>query len=178
MEDWLALDDAALLAQCRVDLFRASGPGGQHRNRNDTGVRLVHGPSGVRAQATERRSQAQNRANALRRLRRGIALEARRPVDLDRYHPPPRLQAILPFSTGAGEVPKHARIGPSHRDFWTGARALLDLLEATGGAVSDAAAAIGCSTGQLSRVLASEPRLFAAANAIRERRGLHPLRSR
>ncbi len=178
MDDWLALDDAALLAQCRVDLFRASGPGGQHRNRNDTAVRLVHEPSGARAQGTERRSQAQNRANALRRLRRAIALEMRRPVDLDQYHPPPCLQAILPFSAGAGEVPKHGRIGPSHRDFWTGARELLDLLDAAGGAVSDAAAAIGCSTGQLSRVLGSEPRLFAAANAIRERRGLHPLWSR
>ena len=178
MDDWLALDDEALLAQCRVDLFRASGPGGQHRNRNDTGVRLVHEPSGARAQATERRSQAQNRANALKRLRRAIALEARRPVDLDAYHPPPRLQAILPSSAGGGELPKHARIGPSHREFWTGAQALLALLEATEGAISDAAAAIGCSTGQLSRLLGSEPRLFAAANGIRERHGLHPLKSR
>ena len=177
MDDWLALDDEALLAQCRVDLFRASGPGGQHRNRNDTAVRLVHGPSGARAQGTERRSQAQNRANALRRLRRAIALETRRPVDLDAYHPPPRLRAILPASAAEG-VPKHARIGPAHRDFWAGAQALLDLIEASGGAVSDAAAAIGCSTGQLSRLLSSEPRLFAAANEIRGRRALPPLRRR
>ena len=177
MDDWLALDDAALLAQCRVDLFRASGPGGQHRNRNDTAVRLVHGPSGARAQGTERRSQAQNRANALRRLRRAIALETRRPVGLDAYHPPPRLRAILPASVAEG-VPEHARIGPAHRDFWAGAQALLDLIEASGGAVSDAAAAIGCSTGQLSRLLGSEPRLFAAANEIRGRHGLPPLRRR
>ena len=177
MDDWLALDDAALLAQCRVDLFRASGPGGQHRNRNDTAVRLVHGPSGARAQGTERRSQAQNRSNALRRLRRAIALETRRPVDLDAYHPPPSLRAILPASAAEG-VPKHARIGPAHRNFWAGAQALLDLLEASGGAVSDAAAAIGCSTGQLSRLLGSEPRLFAAANEIRGRHGLPPLRRR
>ena len=177
MDDWLALDDETLLAQCRVDLFRASGPGGQHRNRNDTAVRLAHEPSGARAQGTERRSQAQNRANALRRLRRAIALETRRPVDLDAYHPPPRLRAILPASA-AESVPKHARIGPAHRDFWAGAQALLDLLDASGGAVSDAAAAIGCSTGQLSRLLGSEPRLFAAANEIRGRRGLPPLRRR
>ena len=178
MDDWLALDDEALLAQCRVDLFRASGPGGQHRNRNDTAVRLVHGPSGARAQGTERRSQAQNRANALRRLRRAIALETRRPVDLDAYHPPPRLRAILPASVAAEGMPKHARIGPAHRDFWAGAQALLDLIEASGGAVSEAAAAIGCSTGQLSRLLGSEPHLFAAANGIRARRGLPPLRRR
>ena len=177
MDDWLALDDEALLAQCRVDLFRASGPGGQHRNRNDTAVRLVHEPSGARAQGTERRSQAQNRTNALRRLRRAIALETRRPVDLDAYDPPPRLRAILPASA-AESVPKHARIGPAHRDFWASAQALLDLLDASGGAVSDAAAAIGCSTGQLSRLLGSEPRLFAAANDIRGRRGLPPLRRR
>ena len=51
-----------------MEFLRASGPGGQHRNRRETGVRLTHRPTGVVAQATERRSQSQNRALALERM--------------------------------------------------------------------------------------------------------------
>ncbi len=47
----------------------ASGPGGQHRNRTESGVRLVHPPTGLTVTATERRSQLLNRSVALARLR-------------------------------------------------------------------------------------------------------------
>jgi len=62
-------DDEALLAQCRVETFRAGGPGGQHQNVTESGVRLVHLPTGVRVVAREERSQHRNRALALQRLR-------------------------------------------------------------------------------------------------------------
>ncbi|MGC3996638.1 MAG: peptide chain release factor-like protein [Anaeromyxobacter sp.] len=65
----LALGDEALLAQCEETFFVASGPGGQHRNKTESGVRLVHGPTGLVVTATERRSQLQNRGAALERLR-------------------------------------------------------------------------------------------------------------
>lgn len=65
----LALDDAALQAECEEDFFIASGPGGQHRNKTESGVRLTHRPTGVTVTATERRSQAQNRSVAIQRLR-------------------------------------------------------------------------------------------------------------
>jgi len=65
-------DDEALLAQCRVDTFRAGGPGGQHQNVTESAVRLVHLPTGVRATAREERSQHRNRALALRRLRQKL----------------------------------------------------------------------------------------------------------
>jgi len=61
--------DEQLLAECRVETFRAGGPGGQHQNKTESGVRLVHLPSGVRAVAREERSQHRNRAKALERLR-------------------------------------------------------------------------------------------------------------
>ena len=61
--------DELLLAECRVETFRAGGPGGQHQNATESGVRLVHLPSGLRAVAREERSQHRNRARALARLR-------------------------------------------------------------------------------------------------------------
>lgn len=69
----LALDDAALFKACEIDFFVASGPGGQHRNKTATGVRLTHPPTGLSVTATERRSQTQNRAEALARLREGLS---------------------------------------------------------------------------------------------------------
>ena len=72
----LALPGPALLAQCEETFFTAGGPGGQHRNKTESGVRLVHPPTGVVVTATERRSQAQNRGEALVRLRERLGLLA------------------------------------------------------------------------------------------------------
>ena len=79
---WHLLDDEALLAQCEVQAHRASGPGGQHRNKAETAIRLVHLPSGVTASGANQRSRAQNLRMALERLREKLAQRA--------YRPPPR----------------------------------------------------------------------------------------
>ena len=65
----LALDDEALLKACEVSTFVGGGPGGQHRNKTASAVRIVHLPTGVTVTATERRSQLRNRGAALERLR-------------------------------------------------------------------------------------------------------------
>ena len=67
------LPEEALLAECREEFFVGGGPGGQHRNKTASGVRLVHLPTGLLVTATERRSQAQNRGAALERLRERLA---------------------------------------------------------------------------------------------------------
>ncbi len=76
---WHLLADDALLAQCEVQAHRASGPGGQHRNKAETAVRLVHLPSGVAAEGKDERSRTQNLRIALRRLREKLARRAHRP---------------------------------------------------------------------------------------------------
>src|SRR3954451_5124255 len=74
---WTVLSDAQLLGQCDVDTYRASGPGGQKRNKTSSAVRLRHLPSGLIVIAEESRSQHENRARALRRLRQALFLKLR-----------------------------------------------------------------------------------------------------
>jgi ribosome-associated protein len=62
-------DDEALLKECDVVPFRASGPGGQHRNKTLTAVRLLHRPSGVVVIGRRERSLTRNLQDAVARLR-------------------------------------------------------------------------------------------------------------
>jgi protein subunit release factor A len=75
----VSLPGEALLAECDEEFFIASGPGGQHRNKTESGVRLLHRPTGVLVTATERRSQSQNRGAALERLRERLAAMGHEP---------------------------------------------------------------------------------------------------
>lgn len=61
-------DRDSLERDCAITFFVAGGPGGQHRNRVATGVRLIHRPSGTVVTATERRSQSANREVAYERM--------------------------------------------------------------------------------------------------------------
>lgn len=83
-------DDDALLAECDIQTFRAGGKGGQHQNTTDSGVRLVHRPTGIRVESRSDRSQHRNRRLALERLR--TRLEALAHTDPERVptRVPPR----------------------------------------------------------------------------------------
>ncbi len=110
----LALDDAALLGTCEVSTFVGSGPGGQHRNKTASAVRLVHPPTGVTVTATERRSQARNRGAALERLRAALVgltrvNKPRRPTRPSRGAKERRLEAKKRLGRRKAE-----RRGPDH----------------------------------------------------------------
>src|SRR3954469_13823952 len=75
------LASAKLLAECVVRRQRRSGPGGQHRNKVETAVILVHQLTGIRSEATEQRSQAANQKLAIHRLRIKLAIQMRSNIE-------------------------------------------------------------------------------------------------
>ena len=161
-----AISVERLADQCDVRFVRRSGPGGQHRNKVSTGVVMLHRPSGVRAEAAERRSQAENRAAAMFRLRINLALAIRRPKE---QSPP---SSLWNSRCRGGKIELNAK----HDDFPS---LLAEALDHLAGAQFDprqAVESLGCSTSQLVKLLKDEPRAMAIVNAERQRRGLHLLR--
>ncbi|CAL2244234.1 unnamed protein product [Prunus armeniaca] len=173
---YLASTDQELMSQCQMDTFKASGPGGQHRNKRESAVRLKHLPTGLTAQAVEDRSQHMNRASALARLRALIALKVRNTVDLDAYSPPQELLPILPPKSTIRGSDCGPQIGPNNPKFILGMQALLDLIFAVEGSVSEAAKFLGLSTGALSRLILSNDSLRLAVNELRFSKGMKPLK--
>jgi peptide chain release factor 2 len=86
---WPILDDPDVElneADIRMEVFRASGAGGQHVNKTSSAVRLIHEPTGLVASSQEERSQLQNREKAMNRLKVMIAakVEEEREAELAR----------------------------------------------------------------------------------------------
>ena len=156
-----------LIAECDVRRLRRSGPGGQHRNKVETAVSLHHLPTGVRAEASERRSQAENQSQALFRLRVNLALEVRRSCGPD-YTPSPLWQSRC----GGGVLKLSAR----HDDFPTLLAEALDVLAALDVDPKQGAAVLGCTPSQLIRLLKFDPRALALVNRWRRDRQMHALR--
>jgi protein subunit release factor B len=72
--------DEELLRECEMQSFRASGPGGQHVNKTESAVRLKHLPTGLVVTSRELRSQHQNKALCLEKLRERVKRLNHRPA--------------------------------------------------------------------------------------------------
>lgn len=155
-----------LLAECQSRRQRRSGPGGQHRNKVETAWWICHAPTGVAAEASERRSQAENRRQALFRLRVNLALEIRRPIPAD-YQPSPLWQS----RRQSGRM----SVNPEHEDFPALLAEALDVLACSSAEPRLAAEKLGCTASQLVKFLKKEPRALALVNTWRKAAGLHPL---
>lgn len=71
-------EEIAMDENIRWESFRSPGNGGQHVNTTESGVRLVHIPTGIAITSTSERSQFQNKKDALRKLQARLAEENRR----------------------------------------------------------------------------------------------------
>jgi hypothetical protein len=169
--DCLLANDDTLIRQCEVDRYRASGPGGQHRNKTESAVRLRHKLTGVTVIGEDSRSQAENKVHALRRLRAAIALEVREPVALDGFTASPRLAALV----AGGTAPLGTRTRQTG-EYWAAIGELLDLLGAGGHEVAATAQRLGVTTGALSKLLLHDDLVARTVNDHRRARKLRPLR--
>ena len=159
------LSEETLLEQCDQRFLRRSGPGGQHRNKVETAVQLTHRPTGLTAEANERRSQRDNHRKALLRLRLVLATQIR--------------FSAKPFPTPTWQDRCQQRalnVASDHRDFPALLAELLDILQHFQFDNSAAAAHLGCSTSQLVKLCKKHRPAFEWWNQQREERGLRRLR--
>jgi hypothetical protein len=136
-----SVPEEALRAACEERRTRGSGPGGQHRNKVETKVILLHRATGIEVSAGERRSQPENRRVALRRMRLALAVAVRRPGG-----PPSELWRSR---VRDGRI----SCNPDHADFPALLAEALDALAAAAGDSRAAAAALACTRTQLVRFL-------------------------
>lgn len=153
------------MEQCRFDAFGAAGPGGQHRNRTNTAVRITHLPTSISTVEQDSRSQRENRIHALRHLRHKLALHTRRELDLTDFHPPDYLKEYpaLRMSEKNPLYPKTVAL-------------VLDVMKASQWHVGHAAVLLGFSTSALVRFLHDDPPMWEYVQKMLRELGMKPLR--
>ena len=168
MDDLLhpaALPPDVLHARCQETRTRRSGPGGQHRNKVETAVVLFDPQTEISAEASERRSQADNRRMAIFRLRLNLALGFR--LDPSSLDDP---SEVWNTRCRNGRI----SINPSHDEFPSLLAEALDRIVACDWEVSAAAEQLHATTSQIIRLLKHEPRAMTLVNRERQSRNLRP----
>jgi hypothetical protein len=162
-----SLEPDALMRECTLTRGRASGPGGQHRNKVETHITIVHEPTGIEAQAGERRLAKENQRVAVRRLRLNLATAHRVIV------PEGEIRSALWKSRCKN---KKIVCSVRHADFPSMLAEALDVIDACGYDTRKAAVRLQCSGSQLVRLLADHPPALAKFNDERRLRSMRPLK--
>lgn len=159
-----ALPTDTLLRDCDETRTRRSGPGGQHRNKVETAVVLLHRPTMLLAQASERRSQSQNRGVALKRLRLRLAIE---------YRTQPEANGPSPLWL-ARTRGRQIVVAKDHDDYSALIAEALDHLQTSRWEMATVAASLGVSTSQLIKLFRKVPAVWAGVNRLRTDAASHP----
>ena len=152
---WLGADDRQLDGVCRLKAFKASGRGGQKRNKTSSAVRLIHLPTGISVTDCSGRSQHHNRHNALQKLRLKLAFELR----CQPLHKPDNLNVSL-------KNPAYPLLLAS----------LLDILQHHNFDLKASAEFLNISTAKLIKIVARDGTLWQYINQQRQRHNLPPLK--
>lgn len=155
-DELFGLSDEALSAVCRLEFIKATGNGGQKRNKSSSAVRVVLDELGLAAADCTERSQHRNRANALKKLRMEAALKLR----VFPAVPPERIDCAL-----------------THPDYPQTAARFLDCLEECNYDHRAAAEMMQCTVSALLKKLHRDPVLWQKVNQERTARGLFALRA-
>ncbi len=145
-DHWLGLSDAGLENACRLDFFKASGRGGQKRNKTSNAVRLTHQPSGIAVSDCSGRSQHRNRAAALQKLRYQIALQIR----------------VIP-----GTPPARSDVGLTNAGYPLFMAHILDVLNDSEFIISRAAQSLEISSSKLIKLLMRDKNLWQLVQSFR-----------
>ncbi|MFK7961216.1 MAG: peptide chain release factor-like protein [Phycisphaerales bacterium] len=160
--------EESLLRKCRFEFGRTGGPGGQHRNRVETAVTIIHEATGVKASGTERRKQFDNRRMAIWRLRMRLAVDVRCRTNPRRHRP----SELWDTRRQGTKLP----VNPKNHDYPALLSEALDVIVAREFDVAGAAGVLGISMSQLARLIRHDKRAFGIVNEKRYERGLPPLR--
>jgi hypothetical protein len=165
------LPDDELLKQCELGKGRSSGPGGQHRNKVETKVILTHLPTGIGAQAGERRSVRENQSVAVFRLRLALATQVRTALPAGDRFGDVRSDLWKSRTTPEGRIV----CNPAHRDYPALLAEALDVIEAVGGDPERAGLRLMCTPSQLIKLVKHHPLAMQAWNRARSAHGLRDL---
>ena len=166
-----AQPDSELLKQVKLVRGRDGGPGGQHRNKVETKVTLLHEPTGVEVQASERRSAEQNKKEAIWRLRLALAVQIRLvPVARDSFGDV--TSDLWRSRCKGGKI----HCSPNHDDYPTLLAEALNVIEVSGFDPRKAALRLSCTTSQLVRFVKDHAPALEQWNRARADRDLHALK--
>lgn len=154
-DKWLQSDDDQIISSCRFEPFKASGRGGQKRNKTSSAVRLTHRPTGIAVTDCSGRSQHQNRHSAIKKLRIQLALELRCPP----------------------VIPEQLDTRVNHHAYPLLVARLLDIFHTVNFDLKAAAGFLGISSAKLVKIIARDPQLWQYINQWRAKHSLPPLKN-
>ena len=168
-----------LLNQCKVTFSRASGPGGQNRNKVETCVQIEYLPASIIASASERRTQNENRKVAVQRLRCKLAVEIR-PMSDETSTAEISIALAAKKQIGSAKWQQYCRNGridiSDTNDDWPAILAeIIGFMSISNWKISEVASILGSSSSQLVKLLKKHPPAFVLFNQERKSRSQRPL---